>query len=134
MVSSQPEQRFRDIIKHVQWISENTAELTFEALFDDSRNYGTRLAVERCLAIISEAAVKLDSLAEDLAPEISWHDIRGIGNRLRHSYDEIDEKVIWAAITNDVPVLLTACQAALDHLGTKESNPDTCPGVMPENG
>ena len=36
-------------------------------------------AVERCLARISEAAIKLGADAERLCPQIPWRDIRGIG-------------------------------------------------------
>jgi uncharacterized protein with HEPN domain len=44
-------------------------------------------AVERRLAKISEAAIRLGEQAEILCPGPSWPDIRGLGNWLRHQYD-----------------------------------------------
>ena len=46
-------------------------------------------AVERCLARISEATVKLGEDAELLCPGPPWRDIRGLGNHLRHAYKRV---------------------------------------------
>lgn len=54
---------------------------------------------------ISEAAVKLGKLAEDLAPEQPWKDIRGLGNRLRHDYPNVLQEMIWQIIREHLPGL-----------------------------
>jgi uncharacterized protein with HEPN domain len=74
-------------------------------------------AVERCLSRISEAAVKLGPLASELVPDQPWHNIRGLGNRLRHEYDIIDPRDLWAIVTESLPSLRAACQAVLDKPG-----------------
>jgi len=78
------------------------------------------LAVERCLAIISEAAVKLGADAEQDAPEIPWRDVRGMGNHLRHGYETVDHGIVWETVQNELPALRRACEAALRRLETDE--------------
>jgi len=54
------------------------------------RDYKTSDAVERCLERISEAAAKLGDLAPMLTPDQPWPEIRALGNRFRHEYDEME--------------------------------------------
>jgi uncharacterized protein with HEPN domain len=76
--------RFRDIIENIDTITRYTADMGVEQFRADPKTVD---ATERCLTRISEAASKLGVSAEQLAPDQPWHDIRGIGNRLRHEYD-----------------------------------------------
>jgi uncharacterized protein with HEPN domain len=75
---------------------------------------------ERCLSRISEAAHKLDTLAEQLAPDQPWSAIRGIGNRLRHEYDIVDKGELWRIFTSDLQLLRAACNAAVERLRAGE--------------
>ncbi|MGX6647593.1 HepT-like ribonuclease domain-containing protein [Maricaulaceae bacterium MS644] len=68
-----------------------------------------RDALERRLLIISEAAVKLGAGAESQAPEIDWRGVRGIGNVLRHGYDQIDIETLSLVVTRELPALKAAC-------------------------
>jgi len=68
-----------------------------------------------CFLEISEAAAKLGALAEVHEPEMPWSAIRGFGNHLRHSYDEIDLNAIERAVA-DVDRLDAACQRAMERL------------------
>jgi uncharacterized protein with HEPN domain len=88
---SKPEQRFRDIVKNIDRIRAFTDGMTYEQFVADEK---TRLAVERCLLIISEAAAKLGELAEEACPTVPWPQIRRSGNVLRHDYDEIDHAIV----------------------------------------
>jgi uncharacterized protein with HEPN domain len=69
--------------------------------------------VERCLERISEAVTKLSELAPVLLPRQPWRDIRALGNRLRHDYDEIVLDRLWEIVHDDLPALLADCDAAL---------------------
>lgn len=74
--------------------------------------------VQRGIEIISEATRRLpnDLLAQ--RPEVAWADIRGIGNVLRHDYDEIIDRIIYDAATTKLETLKTAVlaiDAALDE-------------------
>jgi uncharacterized protein with HEPN domain len=110
MPSNRPAQRFRDIIENIDLIVQFTANMPFDQYLADAR---TRLAVERCLSIVAEAARKLGTEAETRCPEIPWMDIRALGNRLRHEYPSIRHRLIWKIITDDLPPLRAACQRQL---------------------
>jgi uncharacterized protein with HEPN domain len=73
----------------------------------------TRDACERCLSRISEAAVKLGAFAEERLPQHKWSGIRGIGNILRHDYDQVELVNIWDVITLDLPSLVADIEALL---------------------
>ena len=73
-------------------------------------------AIERCLSRISEAAVKLGPLAEELAPSEPWSDIRGIGNWLRHDYPSIIKDLIWKVVAEDLTSLRIASSQAVCQL------------------
>ena len=49
-------------------------------------------------------------------PGQPWADIRGMGNRLRHAYDQISLDVIWNSIREDLPGLAADARLALARL------------------
>ena len=81
-------------------------------------------AVERCLARISEAAIRLGTEAQELCPTIPWHDIRGIGNRLRHSYETIVPARIWFTVSHDLVPLRDACVAVISGASENPAGQD----------
>jgi uncharacterized protein with HEPN domain len=108
--SSRPAIRLRDILDNVRRVRsyvEGMDRATFET---DER---TRDAVERCLERISEAATKLGSEAEQLAPGPPWASVRAFGNVLRHAYDQVDPLRIWQIVADDLPALEMAVVKAL---------------------
>lgn len=71
-------------------------------------------ACERCLARITEAAIRIgDTAMIEIAPDVPMHVFRSFGNALRHDYDRIDLATIWATIKDDLPSLRVACERAL---------------------
>jgi uncharacterized protein with HEPN domain len=70
-------------------------------------------AVQYALLTISEAARRLGPNAEALAPHQPLADIRGIGNILRHQYDEVDPEVIRSVVQRDLAALKADAQQAL---------------------
>jgi uncharacterized protein with HEPN domain len=108
--SSKPHLRLNDIVENARAILEYTAGLDEES-FEESRMISD--AVERCLERISEAASKRGDIAPSLVPDQPWPEIRALGNRLRHNYDEIGSHRIWAIIQKDLPGLMLACEAAI---------------------
>ena len=70
----------------------------------------TRLAVERCIEIIAEAVRRLPANVHELSPNIPWDDIKGIGNILRHGYDKVDDRIIWAVIERHLLPLESAIE------------------------
>lgn len=113
MPSDKPARRLEDIVENAQ------AALRYTSGMDEVAFDGNRLvydAVERCLERISEAAAKLGELAPALVPDQPWREIRALGNRLRHDYDEIRGERLWDIVRADLPPLCKACEEALRRL------------------
>jgi uncharacterized protein with HEPN domain len=107
---SDADRLLRDIIDAVGMIDRFASGMDLEAFREDPK---TVAAVERKLQVISEAAIRLGGEAEDRIPRVSWRNIRGMGNWLRHQYDRMELETIWKTVTDDLPPLKTAIQRAL---------------------
>lgn len=71
-------------------------------------------AVERCVAVITEAVIRLGPQRLGvIAPDVPFHAVRNLGNLLRHAYWRIDPSIIWKTVKEDVPKLAEACRRAL---------------------
>ncbi|HZN31112.1 MAG TPA: HepT-like ribonuclease domain-containing protein [Xanthobacteraceae bacterium] len=53
-----------------------------------------RYAAERCVEIISEASRRIPDSWKAEHPSIPWPDIAGIGNVLRHNYDDVNLEIV----------------------------------------
>ena len=113
MPSSRPPTRFLDILDSIQLIRGNLKGMDRAAFEADSR---TRDAVERCLERLSEAATKLGSRADELAPGPPWPAVKAFGNVPRHAYDQGEPSRIWEIATGDLPQMVVAVEAALQRL------------------
>ncbi len=92
MPSEKPARRLQDIIENAQAVLRYTAGLDETTFAQSQLVYD---AVERCLERIGEAAAKLGELGPALMPDQPWRDIRALGNRLRHDYDDISQDRLW---------------------------------------
>ena len=79
--------------------------MTFEFFKDDLK---TIRAVELNFIVIGEASNLIPQELQDTYPEIPWHLIRGMRNRLAHAYFEVDPKLVWNTIQNDLEPLISA--------------------------
>ncbi|MEO5952833.1 MAG: HepT-like ribonuclease domain-containing protein [Chloroflexia bacterium] len=116
MPSERPASRLEDIKANAEAILDYTAGMD-ESAFEENRLVYD--AVERCLERISEAAAKLGELAPVLVPDQPWRDIRALGNRLRHEYDDISQTHLWEIIQHDLPSLIADCERALQNMREK---------------
>jgi uncharacterized protein with HEPN domain len=108
--SSDPIRRFEDILDNIERIERFTRGMDFAAF---SANDQAVYAVNHALLILSEAASKLGEEADQLCPGIRWDDIRGLGNRLRHDYDNINLIRIWLIVEQELVPLKAAVTKAL---------------------
>jgi uncharacterized protein with HEPN domain len=69
--------------------------------------------VERGIEIVSEASRHLTDELRARHPEIPWKKVAGIGNVLRHNYENIAAAVIWKLVQADLPELGRICRAEL---------------------
>lgn len=56
--------------------------------------------------------IRLGPEAETLCPGLPWHNIRGMGNWIRHQYDRVDLDTVWHTATVDMVPLKTSVTAA----------------------
>lgn len=106
----EPALSLRDILDGIDMIIQFVRGMNLEAFRGDPK---TVAAVERKLLLISEAAMRLGEDAERLCPGLPWHNIRGIGNWLRHRYDRVDVETVWNTVVDDLPPLRTGVLHAL---------------------
>ncbi len=65
-----------------------------------------RLAIERRVEIIGEAARRVSSAFKEVHPEIPWRPIVDQRNVLVHAYDEVADERIWRLAAQDIPKLI----------------------------
>lgn len=85
-------------------------EMSYDALMADER---TRLAVERLLEIVGEAARRVSAECRRRHGGIPWAPIIGFRNVLAHEYGEINYERLYAVATKGVPELMREIEAIL---------------------
>lgn len=70
------------------------------------KNKLIRLAVERSVEIIGEAARHVSKTLQKEHPEIPWSQIIGLRNILAHEYGQIDYDRLFETATRDIPRLI----------------------------
>jgi uncharacterized protein with HEPN domain len=96
------EDRLRDILEAIAEIDKMLAGYRLEQFAADKMR---RMATERYLEVICEAARKLpDNIKQD-ERDIDWRKMNDFGNRLRHAYHETDVVIVWDIIQNHLPRL-----------------------------
>jgi len=62
-------------------------------------------AIIRYFEIIGEAVNNIDEEFKKTNPNIEWRDMSDFRNFLIHDYMDIDVKIVWKAMTVDIPTL-----------------------------
>ena len=80
-----------------------------------------------CMTImaIGEGFRKIDKITEggflSLRPEIPWHQVFGLRNRIAHGYFDIDVDIISEVINEDLQPLLDATIFLIDYFGEQDA-------------
>ncbi|MFH1322121.1 MAG: DUF86 domain-containing protein [Bacteroidota bacterium] len=90
---------FEDIIEAIEKIKQYTNNISYNEFIKDNR---TKDAVIRNIEIIGEAANNIPEYIKNQYPEIEWHKIIGMRNRLIHAYFGIDYQIVWNIITKQI--------------------------------
>lgn len=86
---------------------------TLETLLAD---WQAVLALERALEILGEAVKRLPGELCSRYPQVEWKAIAGMRDRLSHGYDAIDHGILWKAVQERLPMLLTTVEQMLQDL------------------
>ena len=92
-----------DIVDCIIDINEFTNSIEFNQFEKDKMR---KLAVERQLEIIGQAANKISLDTQKILENIPWKNIIGLRNRLAHDYGEILAERIWKISKTSVQELL----------------------------
>lgn len=85
-----------------------------KTLADFTADAMLRAAVEREFEIIGEAIAQLTKLDEDLAAGISdRRRIVAFRNILFHGYADVDPRIVWSVVEDDLPVLRAEVDALM---------------------
>jgi uncharacterized protein with HEPN domain len=103
--------RVKDITDATREILAFMSGLDFESFRQDVK---TIRAVELNFIIIGEAASGIPDDVLDAHPEIPWHLMRSMRNRLVHVYFEVDPKLVWDTVKNDIPPLIASLEKLLN--------------------
>ena len=104
-----------DIRDAAQYIGDDTAGMTFAEFERDRR---TRQLVERNVEIIGEAVNRLRRHAPLIAERITARgSIVAFRNALIHGCDTIDDRTVWRAVQEALPVLRAEVEHLLSELG-----------------
>jgi uncharacterized protein with HEPN domain len=96
-----------DMIEAVRAIVDFTKDLTLEEFLAAGRGGEiTRLAVERELEILGEAARRVSSRFRDAHAEIPWKEAVGLRNVISHEYDKVDYTEIYGIVRERIPELI----------------------------
>ena len=78
-------------------------------------------ATVRNLTIIGEAASRLKDEDRKRAPNVPWHRIAGLRNRIVHAYFDVDTREIWRIVQEELTEFRDAIQQTLDSSGKNGS-------------
>ncbi len=99
-----------DILFSIEAIEEFLKGYDFVKYQNDLK---TKSAVERQLGIIGEAVNQISKEENDLKLKNS-REIVNFRNRIIHSYDSVDDNIVWAIKTNHLPILKSEIEKLLD--------------------
>ncbi len=111
-----PKNLLEDKIYSLERIEHVTKGMRQEGFADD---INAQDVVIRRFAVIGEAANKLPKELKEKHPEVEWKDIIKMRNFLLHEYFDIDVRIVWDTIKEDLPRLKTKIAKILDKQGSE---------------
>ena len=99
-----------DIRDNIIFAQSLASGMPYEAFRDDRVIF---YAATRCLEIISEASRRLGPDVKSRQAHIAWRKIAAAGNIYRHNYEDVQQRLVWSTIHDDLPSLLLAVEAEI---------------------
>ena len=111
-------ERVQDILDAIAEIQSFVGAMSFDDFRSDAR---TLKAVLANFTIIGEAARSVPQSVAMLDPLIPWKTMRDMRNVVVHVYFNIQPRIVWDTIHNDLPPLVARLRALLAAEGGGES-------------
>lgn len=99
-----------DMLEYASKVDAMTSGLDFAAYSADEIR---RLAVERAIEIIGEAARHVSNELKSRHAEVPWRIVEAQRHVLAHDYGEIVDEKIWRVARDHLPLLVTQLRAIL---------------------
>jgi uncharacterized protein with HEPN domain len=96
------EDRLQDMLEAIAEIEDILGGHTREAFAADKLR---RMATERYLEVICEAARHVTEDVKRDAPDIQWQRMVDFGNQLRHAHHATDVDIVWNIVQQHLPAL-----------------------------
>lgn len=113
-----------EILQAANYIDSYTKNMTYEQLLDDPK---TTQAVILNILIIGENSNKLltqhPSFTQD-NKDMRWEAMRGMRNRIAHSYFEINMEVVWDTIQTSIPEIIERLSSIKNKLIENKPPPE----------
>ena len=94
-----------DMLDAARAVEEFISPVKFGQYLQDRK---LRMAVERAVEIVGEAARRVSDGLRSAPPEIPWKKIIGQRNVLAHEYGEVKHERMWVLATVEIPNLIAA--------------------------
>jgi len=110
MLSNKARSAFFDIRHNILAAQSFTTGLSFDEFRNSELHF---YAVARALEIVSEASRRLPESFREKHAVLPWKQIMGIGNELRHDYDDVAETRAWETVRERLAPLLATVVAEI---------------------
>lgn len=110
-----------DIFDCVEDVINYTSDIS---IFEFENDKMRKLAVERQLEVIGQAANRVSKTSQDLLSQIPWSQMIGLRNKLAHDYGDILAKRIWDIARLSIPELRKNLLNVPEILKYKEEKED----------
>lgn len=104
-----------DVLECIKKVEKYTRDMDFTLFEKDDKTVD---AVIKNLETIGEAAGHISDDIKARHKDIPWKEIVGLRNRIVHGYFNIDLKIIWGVIKQELPTL----KIQLEHILKQEHN------------
>lgn len=105
---------YQTIIKMINYIDRAelyTKEMNFVEFSKDIKTIDATVLV---VSQIGELVKNLDNDFQNKYPNIKWHILKGLRNRIIHDYEGINLDIMWDIIKKDIPQLKNNLQEILE--------------------
>jgi uncharacterized protein with HEPN domain len=113
MSSRSAKERIQDILGAIDSIQARTAGMSFDQF---SQNETIIKAVLYDLIIIGEASINVPAKVQSSVPELPWRLMSDMRNIMAHEYFQVNLRITWLTIQNNLPPLIYPLQQLQSNL------------------
>ncbi|MDR1343427.1 MAG: DUF86 domain-containing protein [Prevotellaceae bacterium] len=104
-------------LEHILDAIKNAEEFTKNIDFEQYQKSALlRFGVTKAVEIVGEASYRLTNEFREQHPEIEWRKIINMRHVLVHGYYQMEDKIIWDTVHNNLPVLKEKIKLIYENL------------------